>query len=273
MLSIVGLNSIPIIKPGDDLPSIIVSSALSENITIDDGDVIVVTSKIVARSEGRVTSLKDIKPSSFAKELADATDKDPRLVELILRESNEIVGVLENGTIIVETKHGFVCANAGIDRSNVPGWEEDYVVLLPEDPEKSAYKIRDRIRELTGKDVAVIIKDSQGRCIRLGSVGVAIGVSGILPLWNRIGDKDMFGREMHATVIAVADELASAANHLMGEVDEAVPVVIIKGARYPRGDGKISEMFIPKERDLARRECKVKYAGIKVTSELLQVDD
>jgi len=244
-----GLETIPIVKEGDNVAKLIVEAATREGIDIQEGDIIVIAQTIISRSEGRIVDLKDIKPSPFAEILAKETGKDPRLVEVILRESKGIVR-MGGHHLIMETHHGFICANSGVDRSNVPG--EETVSLLPLDPDASARKIRDEIKKLTGKDVAVIISDTFGRPLREGAIGVAIGVAGIDPLYDMRGKKDLFGYELKTTLIAIADELASAAELLMGESDEGIPVVIVRGFKYPKGEYSIKRLLRPVEKDLFR---------------------
>jgi len=247
-IRIVGLETMPIVGEGDDLGALICEAAEREGIPIEDGDVIVVSHIIVSRAEGRVVDLRSVRPSVFAENVARAMRKDPRLVEVVLWESRSIVR-MGDGHLICETKHGLVCANAGVDRSNVPG--EDRVALLPEDPDASARRIRERIRELTGRDVAVLICDTHGRPLRKGTINVAIGVAGLEPIWDRRGDRDLFGYTLRVTQVAVADELASAAELLMGQADEGIPVVIIKGYSYRRSEEATArELVRPREQDL-----------------------
>ncbi|RLI09104.1 coenzyme F420-0:L-glutamate ligase [Candidatus Bathyarchaeota archaeon] len=247
-IRIMGLETIPIVGEGDDIGALICEAAGREGIELMDGDVVVVSHIIVSRSEGRVVDLSAVRPSDFAKNVAEAMGKDPKLVEVVLRESKSIAR-MGDGHLICETKHGFICANAGVDRSNVPG--EDRVALLPEDPDASARRIRERIRQLTGRDVAVIISDTHGRPLRLGTINVAIGVAGLEPIWDRRGDVDLFGYTLRVTQVAVADELASAAELLMGQADEGIPVVIIRGYRYrPSEDASARELIRPREQDL-----------------------
>lgn len=244
----IGLETMPIIEEGDDIGRLICEAAEREGVGIMDGDVVVVTHIIVSRAEGRVVELGSVKPSAFAENVATAMGKDPRHVEVVLRESRSIVR-MGDGSLICETRHGFICANAGVDRSNVPG--EDRVALLPEDPDASARLIRERIGELTGRDVAVIISDTHGRPLRKGTINVAIGVSGIEPIWDRRGDKDLFGYTLRVKQTAVADELASAAELLIGQAGEGIPVVIIRGYGYRRSErATAKELIRPKEEDL-----------------------
>jgi len=247
-IRVMGLETIPIVGEGDDIGALICEAAEREGIGIEDGDVIVVSHIIVSRAEGRVVELSAIKPSEFAKNIASAMGKDPRLVEVVLRESKAIAR-MGDGHLICETKHGFICANAGVDRSNVPG--KDRVALLPEDPDASARRIRERIRQLTGREVAVIISDTHGRPLRRGTINVAIGVAGLEPIWDRRGDVDLFGYTLRVTQVAVADELASAAELVMGQADEGIPVVIIRGYRYrPSEEASARELIRPREEDL-----------------------
>jgi len=247
-IRLIGLETIPIVEEGDDIGELICQAAEREGVGLQDGDVVVVSHIIISRAEGRVVDLASVEPSEFAKNIARELGKDPRLVEVVLRESKAIVR-MGDGHLICQTKHGFVCANAGVDRSNVPG--EDRVALLPEDPDLSAKRIRERIRELTGKEVAVIISDTHGRPLRRGTINVAIGVSGLEPIWDRRGDVDLFGYVLRVTQVAVADELASAAELLMGQAGEGVPVVIIRGYKYrPSEEASARELIRPREEDL-----------------------
>ena len=244
----IGLETIPVIGEGDDIGELIVKAAEEEGAGIEDGDVVVISHIIVSRAEGRIVDLASISPSEFAMNVARRMGKDPRLVEVVLRESKAIVR-MGDGHLICETKHGFICANAGVDRSNVPG--RDCVALLPEDPDASARRIRDRIRELTGREVAVVICDTHGRPLRRGVINVAIGVAGLEPIWDRRGDVDLFGYVLRATQVAVADELASAAELVMGQADEGVPVAIIRGYAYrPSEEATARELIRPREEDL-----------------------
>lgn len=241
------LENIPLIKEGDSLAEIILRALKEKDIALEDTDIVVVTEKIVAKAEGRLVSLSSIKPSRKALELAKITGKDPRLVELILRESREILRV-GNNFIIVETKQGFICANAGIDQSNVtPGMAK----LLPENPDKRAAKIKKGLEDATGKKLGVLIVDSFGRPFRRGSVGVALGASGVKALWDRRGEKDLYGRELQVTRVAIVDCLASAAALLLGDAREKVPVVVIKGLNLV-GNGKAAELLRPKDEDVFR---------------------
>ena len=247
-VEIIPLKHIPFVEEGDDLAELILSALQKENLELQDGDVVVVTEKIVARAEGREVELSSVTPSEEARRFARETGKDPRVVQLILDESKEVLATGEN-FIIVETKHGFVCANAGRDQSNV---REGKAKLLPADPDKSAREIRRRLEQATGRRIGVVICDSFGRSFRLGSVGVAIGCSGIRALWDRRGERDLLGRTLKVTRVAVADCIASAANLVMGEAGEGVPVAIVRGLDV-LGDGSGKDLLRPKERDVFRR--------------------
>lgn len=248
MIKIIGLKGIPLIKPGDNLANLIIKAAKNQRLKIENGDVLVIAQTIVSKAEEQIVDLAEIKPSRKAIQLAKKTGKDPKIVELILKESKD---VLRTGPdfIIVETKHGFICANAGVDQSNI---EKGKALLLPKNPDKCAEKIRGEIKKITGTDIAVIISDSQGRAFREGVLGTAIGVSGLIPIWDRRGDIDLFGRELKITKVAVADQLTAAASLVMGEANEGIPVVLIRGAFYHKGKGKIRELLFPKKKDVFR---------------------
>ena len=240
MISISPVEGLPEIREGDDLAALI-----AERVQLEDGDVLVVAQKVVSKAEGRVVELAGVEPSERARELA--ADQDPRQLEVILGESARIVRT-RPPLVIAETSHGFVCASAGVDASNAPAPET--VVLLPEDPDASAARLRERLRDLAGADVGVIVSDSFGRAWRQGTTDVAIGLAGIRPLLDLKGVRDAAGYELHATVIAVADELAGAAELAMGKTD-GVPAVVIRGVDA-RGEGSARELVMPPERDLFR---------------------
>ncbi|MEN6379176.1 MAG: coenzyme F420-0:L-glutamate ligase [Methanofastidiosum sp.] len=244
-IRIIPVPEIPLIKEKDDLAKII-----SKRIKLEDNDIVVICETVVSKAQGRVVDIKKIKPSDRAIELSEKTRKDPRLVQLILDESKEVLKVGDT-VIVVETKDGNICASAGIDVSNVCG-DESFVGLLPKDPDQEADKIRISLKNITGKDVAIIISDTQGRPFRSGAIGVAIGVSGMKTLWKRAGEKDLYGYELKSSIIATADEAASAASLLMGQADEGIPVVVIRGARYLKGEGSSKELLREKEKDLFR---------------------
>jgi coenzyme F420-0:L-glutamate ligase/coenzyme F420-1:gamma-L-glutamate ligase len=248
-IAITGLPGIPLIQPGDDLVSITIAGLARAGIRLADGDVLVYASKIISKAEARFVRLSDVFPSPASQAIAESIGKDPRLVELILAESAEVVRV-RPGLIIVQHRLGFISANAGVDQSNVG--EEDAALLLPEDPDASAARLRAGLRVATGADVAVVINDSHGRAWRRGTVGVAIGLAGLLPLTDRRGDSDLFGREMRVTVLGTADEIAAAASLLQGGTDEALPIVHVRGAPYRPGPGHLSDLLRPKETDLFR---------------------
>ncbi len=244
-MKLVPLRGIPLVREGDDIGELVVEALKRNRVSLQHGDVVVVAQTIVSKAEGRVVELKEIKPSTLAKRLARASGKDARVVEVILRESSEILRA--SHVLITRTTHGFICANAGIDRSNVG---RGRVTLLPADPDSSARRIRRRIKELLGVDVAVIISDTQGRAFRVGCVGVAIGVAGMRPLLNLQGRKDLYNKRLESTVIASADALAAAAVLVMGEANESTPVVVIKEAPYERGVGEAKQLVRPREQDL-----------------------
>lgn len=238
------------IQPGERIQETIINAIVKENFGIENGDVLVIAQKIISKSEGRLVSLDTVSPSEKSIQIGNITKKDPRLIEIILNESKKIIRMSER-TLIVETKHGFICANAGIDKSNVDD-NEKKVLLLPKNPDRSANKIRWEIKKKTKKDVAVIISDTFGRPFRIGQVNVAIGISGINPIKSYIGTKDIFGKNLYVTEIAVADELCSAAELVMEKI-AMVPVVIIRGYKYKKGNNKIQEIIRDSKRDLFRR--------------------
>lgn len=247
-IEFIGLETLPEIRKGDDIGKLIVEACEKEHVNIENGDIVIITHKIISKAEGRIINLHKIVPSKKAIEIAEYTSKDPKLVELILRESEKIVKLTSEGHIIVRTRHGIICANAGVDASNIAG-TEDIVALIPEDPDRSAKKIRERIRELTGKDVAIIITDTYGRPLREGMINMAIGLSGIKPFRDYRGRHDLYGYQFRVTVIAVADELASAAELLMGQGKEKIPVVIVKGYEFERSEtSSARELNMPEEK-------------------------
>ena len=240
MIEIHPVEGLPEIREADDLGALI-----AERMQLQDGDVLVVAQKVVSKAEGRVVRLADVEPSEEARRLA--VGEDPRRLEVILRESKRIVRT-RPPLVIAETRHGFVCASAGVDSSNAPGAET--VVLLPEDPDASAAGLRARLRELTGADVGVILSDSFGRPWRQGTTDVAIGVAGVRPLLDLAGERDPAGYELHATVIAVADELAAAAELVLGKTSR-IPAAIVRGTNAG-GEGTARDLVMPAERDLFR---------------------
>jgi len=248
-ISVIGLESFPSIRAGDDLAKMVVETAEREGVSIEDGDIVVVAQKVVSKAEGRVVRLKDVRPSRRAEELATVVQKDPRFVELVLRETKRVVKA-SSETLIVETKQGIICINAGIDKSNVPG--EDSYVLLPENPDESARRIRSQIMKLTGKRVAIIISDTYSRPFRRGQVEFAIGIAGINPFKDYRGQEDLFGYVLKVKNIAIVDEIASAAELIMGQAKEAVPVVIVKNLkRAERSEASSTDdLAISREEDL-----------------------
>lgn len=248
MIKIIPVKGLPIIKEGDDLGELICRAADGGGTPIREGDIIVITHKVISRAEGNIINLDNIIPSEFAKSIAQEFNKDPALVEVVLRESKSIIR-MGGKHIISETMHGFICANAGVDKSNVPG--ERNVTLLPKNPDLSAQKIRQRIKKLTGKNIAVIISDTHGRALRNGEINVAVGVAGINPIRDRRGEKDLFGYILRVKQTAIADELSSAAELVIGQADEAIPAAIIRGYPYQKSDDATSENLIrPKEKAL-----------------------
>jgi len=246
--------NIPLINPGDDLPAILLEKITAAGIELANGDIIVLAQKIVSKAENRLMNLQDVTPSPGALELGTAAEKDPRLVELMLQESRSVLRY-RPGTIIVEHKAGFVCANAGIDHSNVEGPygnPEDWVLLLPENADESAARIRSVIQEQTGKQIGMMIIDSHGRAWRVGTVGVSIGFSGIPGLVDLRGQPDIFGYHLRATQVAAADELAGSASLVMGQADERIPVVHVRGFPFPLREGHFNELLRPPDLDLFR---------------------
>ena len=252
-LTLTPLLNFPLIRQDDNLADILVKSLQETQIELQDNDIIVLAQKIVSKSEGRMVNLATVTPSQHAIELAQKADKDPRVMELMLQESNEVLRI-RVGTIIVEHKLGFVCANAGIDHSNVMsgGNTEDYVLLLPEDPDRSARNIREKIKQTTGKNIGVMIIDSHGRAWRNGTVGICIGLSGLPAVVDERGWKDLFGYALKITIVGVADELAAAASLVMGQAAEGIPTVHVRGFPYPLGEGTLKELIRPKEQDMFR---------------------
>ena len=247
-LRIIGLRGLPDITPGLDLASKMAEALKTESLTLDADDILVVTQKVVSKSEGQLVDLQTVTPSPFAEQFALRHEKDPRVVEVVLRESRRIVK-MDQGTIISETHHGFVCANAGVDESNLK--DEGTVALLPEDADLSARKLRSAIGRLTGVEPAIIISDTFGRPWRDGLVDVAIGVAGMEALKDYRDLPDTEGRVMKVTAVAVADEIASAAELVMGKLDR-VPVALVRGYAYKPGDGGVGELIRPPEKDLFR---------------------
>lgn len=248
------LPGIPLIHPGDDLPEILLHALERADIALQEGDILVLAQKIVSKAQGRLVNLATVIPSARALALSAETEKDPRLVELVLRESAAVLRT-RPGSIIVEHRLGFVCANAGIDHSNVAGegnQAEEWVLLLPEDPDATALDIRRHLEAASGVKLGVLIIDSHGRAWRLGTVGVAIGLSGLPGLVDLRGQMDLFGYTLRITQVGAADELAAAASLLMGQAAEGTPVVHVRGFPYPLGEGSLREILRPKDQDLFR---------------------
>ena len=249
-VSIFGINGIPEVQPGDRLGQTIVEAAAAQGTALESGDIVVVTQKIVSKAEGRLVKLSTVEPSEFAVGFARIADRDPRLIELVLQESKSIVRMdPDRGVIISETHHGFVCANAGIDQSNIPG--DDVVCLLPVDSDESARRIKEDIRRSSGVQTPVIISDTFGRAWRDGHVNFAVGVAGMDPMMDYRGLPDAQGREMHVTTIAVADELAAAAELVQFKAI-GVPVSIVRGYPYDESEGNSQQLVRERSRDMFR---------------------
>jgi len=247
-VEIIAVEGLPIIEAGDRLGELVCNAAEKQGTPIQDGDILVVTHVVVSRAEGNTVNLDKVQPSEFAKKIAEQYEKDPALIEVVLRESKAIIR-MGNGNLITETKHGFVCANSGVDRSNIQGKRN--VALLPKDSDRSAETIRQEIKRKTGRTVAVIVSDTHGRPLRMGEINVAIGIAGMKPIRDRRGEKDLFGYVLRVKQTAIADELSSAAELVIGQADEGVPVAIIRGYKYPEAEGtKATELIRPREKDL-----------------------
>ena len=247
-LEIMGITGLPEIKEGDDLTALFFEALEAEKVKLEDGDAVVFTSKIISKSEGRVVDLFGVKVSVEAERKAKETEKDAKIVQLILNEAKEIIRMMK-GHIIVETKHGFVCANAGVDESNV---EEGKAVLLPDDPQRSAERLKKEIEARSGKEISVLVSDSFGRAFRNGVLGTCIGVSGIPAILDRRGEADRFGKIARITKEAIADEICAAANLVMGEFKESIPIVIVRGLKLKRCESAIKEVLFNREADLFR---------------------
>jgi coenzyme F420-0:L-glutamate ligase/coenzyme F420-1:gamma-L-glutamate ligase len=244
---VIGIEGIGEVRPGDPVADLIADAAIRQGTPLLDDDVLVVGQKIVSKAEGRLVRLDAVTPSRVASTMAAELGRDARLVEVILRESRRVVR-MDKGVLVVETHHGWICANAGVDQSNV---ELDTVALLPEDPDRSAWLLRERLRELTAVDVAVIIADTFGRPWREGLTNVAIGVAGVAPLRHHVGERDPAGHTLQATILAVADELAGAAEMVMGKLDR-IPAALIRGLRLPASDAGSKPLLRDPARDLFR---------------------
>ena len=252
-LTLTPLFNIPLVKRGDDLAALFVAALGRQGLVLEPGDILVVAQKIVSKAEGRFVNLSTVSPSREAVDLAQQVDKDARLMELVIRESKRILRS-RPGTIIVEHRLGFVCANAGIDHSNVNGQVEgeEWMLLLPENPDASAQELRLRIEEMCEVQLGILIIDSHGRAWRMGTAGVAIGLSGMPGLVDLRGEQDLFGNTLRITQVGAADELASAASLVMGQAAEGTPLVHVRGFPYKLRKGRLSELIRPEEQDLFR---------------------
>jgi coenzyme F420-0:L-glutamate ligase/coenzyme F420-1:gamma-L-glutamate ligase len=250
-ITLIAVAHLPLVCPGDDLIAIILQALTVRGVTLRSGDILALASKVISKSEGRQVRLADVVPSAQAYELAVQSQKDPRLVQVILDESDAVLRV-RPGLLIMRHRLGYVCANAGVDQSNVgPGAvEENLVVLLPVDPDASAAELRRRIREVTGVGVAVVIVDSHGRPHRMGAVGIAIGAAGLPALEDWRGRPDLFGRPLAHTQVGLADQVASAASLLLGQAAEGLPLVLLRGVPFEPRDGRAAELIRPPELDL-----------------------
>lgn len=242
-MEFIALPGLPLVNPGDDVSELVLNALQASSISLEDGDVIVVAQKIISKAEDRYVFLRDVIPSDEAQALAQEVDKDPRLVELILSESCAVIRK-RPGVLIVEHKLGYVHANAGIDQSNISQQEGERALLLPLDSDKSAAILCDALQSASKKNIAVLINDSAGRAWRNGTVGMTVGLSGFEPVWDMVGDHDLFGNELRVTTVAVADELAAGASLLMGQGGEACPVVIVKNAPLQLSKGADSKGLI-----------------------------
>ncbi len=251
-LTLRALGDVPFIQKGDDLTDVILAAVADNGLTFKDGDVVLLAQKIVSKAEGRTVELRDIAARPEAVEIAARSDKDPRVVELILQESTEVLRV-RPGAVIVQHRLGFVAANAGIDQSNIGNSEDDdKVLLLPLDPDGTCARIRKELKARTGLDIAVVIIDSIGRAWRNGTIGTAIGVAGIAGLLDLRTRPDLYGRPLKTSELGLADELASAASLIMGQANEGRPIVLARGLTDGRREGNARELIRPKEMDLFR---------------------
>ena len=248
MINIIPVTGIPDIRKGDYIGILIGNSFQDHGEKFQQGDIIVVSQKIVSKAEGRIVSLSSVHPSEFARTIADGTGKDPRHVEVILGETGKIIR-MRGGHLITETKQGFICANAGIDQSNVK--QRDSITLLPRDSDISADRIRKSLHRISGKHFPVIVTDTFGRAWRMGQVNFAIGISGMKPIHDYRGSRDMYRRTLQVTEIAVADELAGAAELVMNKADR-VPAAVVRGYKAPRGLGRVKDLLRPEEFDMFR---------------------
>jgi len=249
---LIALEHFPLVQPGDDLCALLLACCKKNNLSLQNGDVVVLAQKIVSKSENRYVDLKTISASPAAMELAKKTGKDPRAMEAVLMESKEVLKTRKN-VVIVEHNNGYVHANAGIDHSNIQQQDgKELLLQLPKDPDQSATQLRSNIKSKTGIDVSVIINDSFGRPFRIGVCGVCIGSAGFEVIDNKIGHKDLFGNILQITEIAVADEIAAAASLVMGQADEGKPVVIVRGLQLKHSDEGSKNLLRKKNEDLFR---------------------
>lgn len=251
-VSITPISDFPRVKPGDDLVGLLIAAINADALALQDGDILVLAQKIVSKAEGRHIDLAKVSPSERAQQIAKATDKDPRLVELIMQESRRVVRQAR-GVLVVEHRLGFIMANAGIDASNVdPAMGQEPVLLLPEDPDRSAAVLRDHLSALTGKNLGIIISDSFGRPWRHGTVGIAIGSAGLSALADLRGQPDMYGRALLTTLVGFADEVAAAASLVMGQSFEGRPAILVRGLALGNGKGSVADLVRKPEEDLFR---------------------
>ncbi len=248
---LVPLFPFPLVEPGDDLAGVVLAALRDQAIELAAGDVLVLAQKVVSKAEGRYVALSSVAPGEEARQLAEQADKEPELVQLILDESREVLRV-RPGVIIVEHRLGYVHANAGIDRSNLPGSEDPQVLLLPENPDASAARLREALEAAFEPGLAVIINDSAGRAWRQGTQGFALGTSGIDPVEDQVGRLDLFGRALEVTEVAVADEMAAAASLLMGQADQGCPAVLIRGAQWQASEQGSESLLRPRAMDMFR---------------------
>jgi len=251
-LKLIALPGFPLVKPGDNLSQLILASLEKMEERLEDGDVMVLAQKIVSKAEDRLVNLDTVEPGQAAFDLAEQTGKDPRLLEVILGESAGVVRA-RRGLVIVQHKLGFICANAGVDHSNVEGPNRgDWVLMLPENPDASATRLRAALEAASGARIGVLIIDSHGRAWRNGTVGIAIGMSGFPAVLDLRGCPDLFGDTLQSTQVGAADEAAAAASILMGQADEGLPVILMRGLPYALGDGSLTDLLRAEEEDLFR---------------------
>jgi coenzyme F420-0:L-glutamate ligase/coenzyme F420-1:gamma-L-glutamate ligase len=247
-VTLIGVPGVPMVRPGDDLPALVVDALTESGLSPAPADVVVVTSKVVSKAEGQIVDLRTIEPSDRAHELAEVTEKEPELVELILRESTQIVRAVP-GVLLVRHRLGFMSANAAIDRSNADG-SDHTALLMPRDPDASAAAIKAALDAAFDGPIGVLVTDTHGRPFRRGNIGVAVGVAGFEPVLDLVGSHDLFGRELRATIVPIADEIAAAAALVSGETSEGLPIVLVRGLSLPAATGSSDELLFPRDRDL-----------------------